>query len=821
MMYAAGNMPTLGQVFKDYAGLPSFITWTPTKIKGKIKKKPDTRTNNYPFKPLLRIQKYPGLVFDENHNLICLDIDGNYPPGLRDFVDNHPTYVEKSASGKTDRLHVFYRVPLNLKKTLKPKQVFPSKVELFSHSANFVALTGEVNGDVLAIRELTEVNSLLQALNTEQLSPEQMLERVTQVPDGGILGSTTSLKAQKSLSLGITLSDWSRRPYLHPEVWVDVVPASESQAKPLIDRLRVNYYSWWLQGLMSLHSLQDVPLYEDLDLLAFAHDWSERSGVYDEDEVNDKWASFSSDGSINVNTYFSTFIQSVDWAKTTAVPKSHSSMPTSSELNIQSLMNALSIRNCQCEVSKEAYIQVKYLSFQDYLLNFKPFFSYDHSFNDNQKIKVTESVLDALAQFVCLIIHKSSSNVLDLVRKQLRTQTLNTNELKEQIERIQVTEPDLLKVVSEDVVRSPDPLASTYIRKWLLSLGRTMWGPYSQKPTIAAEGMVVLHSINSRKGKTTFPHCIMPDDLAHWAQKLDADFSSNSRDFYLSCNKTLIVNLDEMDQYISSSKSVQNKLKSFITSANLTTRPMYARENITSACRFSLIGSTNSPTLPLDSGGLRRFWWVPVDENLGIDIRLMLNLDRVQLFCQIKYELEKADYSMGQFPWALSDDDKDTTEIINMQVLTKNDCWMGLDLSFNWGNYDLYDLVCHRSENLETMWDAPGIKPEVKLKLLQHMRGLSNVNKCKFIASLFKIPVDQLNFYITGKDFSRPNLRNNIVKLQKMHPLPSKPYLGGFVAKQMRNRLKYKARSLTFFTPHPVGFKSAEDYFVNCVNKTF
>lgn len=134
-------------------------------------------------------------------------------------------------------------------------------------------------------------------------------------------------------------------------------------------------------------------------------------------------------------------------------------------------------------------------------------------------------------------------------------------------------------------------------------------------------------------GKSVFAKLLLPPELRDFYMD-HVDFSNNfSRDMALACN--LLINLDEIDQF---KQAHQAKLKFFLTTPIINSRPIYGRFQVVRPRYASFIATTNNRHPLLDETGSRRFACISIPSGEYIDNSQPI--DYRQLMAQLRYQVE-------------------------------------------------------------------------------------------------------------------------------------------------------------------------------------
>jgi hypothetical protein len=232
-----------------------------------------------------------------------------------------------------------------------------------------------------------------------------------------------------------------------------------------------------------------------------------------------------------------------------------------------------------------------------------------------------------------------------------------------------------------------------FIRRWLHSLGRTLWIKEFKKPALSdysAEGMLILASPFEGIGKTVFPKKLFPKEWQHLFVSTRPNFNGQGvKDYRQITCKSLINSFDEAEGVLNN--NTRDDLKTELTAQSDEYRAPYAMAPKLYPRRYSTIASTNHEQLRLSRHGTRRWWWLNISD---IDLELLDSIDMYDLWGQIKYEI--TNYNGSGCPWNLTKSERSYLRANLMGHRTENSSTLLI--------HDVYDFstegFVHREKQL-------------------------------------------------------------------------------------------------------------------------
>lgn len=178
---------------------------------------------------------------------------------------------------------------------------------------------------------------------------------------------------------------------------------------------------------------------------------------------------------------------------------------------------------------------------------------------------------------------------------------------------------------------------------WLVSMVARIYSPGCK-----VDNMVIFESKQGKMKSTALDVIGSP-----WYAEVNE--SVNSKDFYLSIQGRMVIEISELDSF---SKAESNTIKKVITCREDRFRPPYGRatESFPRKCIFA--GSTNEDHYMRDDTGGRRFWPVKIT-NINID---KIRAQKEQLFAEAVSR-----YKKGQTWWVMPESAKDEQELRRQQ----------------------------------------------------------------------------------------------------------------------------------------------------------
>lgn len=221
-------------------------------------------------------------------------------------------------------------------------------------------------------------------------------------------------------------------------------------------------------------------------------------------------------------------------------------------------------------------------------------------------------------------------------------------------------------------LKTKDPtLTSIVIRKWLIGCVACLYEPEFRSKLIP-----VLQGDQSWR-KSAFIERIAK--VIDGAFLEGAELNPDNKDSVLSCMKSWIVELGELER---STKNSQGSLKAFITKGVDTVRPPYGRTDVKKPRQTNFIASVNGDSFLKDDTGSARYAVLVMTDAPDMDtlndllgwnwnegkLRLVNPDNLRQFWLEIK-----ADYDAGN-GWMLTDEELKRTTSINAEFQDKG-CW--------------------------------------------------------------------------------------------------------------------------------------------------
>jgi len=658
LKYISANANVLHKAFRNLGHIESFINWIPVKHKANLKwlKRPVQLTNNISqhmtLSDALIKSTSVGLVCNEEHSVIALDIDGvpNSDPRLSAFLEDHPTYQELSPSGKPGRTRLVYRLfdIKDKKKLCSKKTVIPegqeNEIELYNSSKNYITLTGEICSEETEIQFITPGDLCFHwpefKANAGKVS--------TRVPESSLI----SPQDRKSLT--------------PIKTWLSVVPCNEEHelCQKYMTTHGYTYYDFWLLGLMSLHYT-----FGEVEGYTYALEWSSSSLEFDKAELTEKWRSLSNlrdYASITERTYQALFQEcSICWPVLQASRgKKKGSSPIMSEIsNFKAWLDYCCISVCIDDITKVIFLQDKSQSRIpiDYYDSKRAF--YGSRDNDLERLSSIMTTKTRELKFLPsdFTIQQHLKTLINGI-----SEKGHINRFANAIKEVTWDGVDRIAIISNDIIQR-DPLFKAptqefqdlLVRKWLLSLARTFWPEELsnyQFTKSSSEGMLILSGQVGGINKSSFGSRILPPDWEHLYVSTEPRFSgfNEDKDYRLKTFPKIIVDFDEAERVLD--QNTEADIKNEITKTEDTFRPPYSRNNRTFKRKYSILASTNRTTLRIPREGARRMWWLNVKY---VDTYALDRLDRYQLWAQIRHELT---LKTDKAPWLLTSSEIRTLE---------------------------------------------------------------------------------------------------------------------------------------------------------------
>lgn len=509
LKYVNANANVLHRAFGSLNHIKSFINWVPVKHKTSKKwlKRPIQLTNkvsqHMSLSGALIKGTTVGLVCNEEHSVIALDIDGvlNSNPRLAEFLDDHPTYQEFSPSGKPGRTRLVYKLfDIKDKKKLRSKmKVVPEgqedEIELYNSSKNYITLTGEICSEETEIQFITPGDLCFHwpefKTDTDYRSPETSL---------------ISPQDMKSLT--------------PIKVWLSVVPCEEDHelCQKYMTTHGYTYYDFWLLGLMALHYT-----FGEIEGYTYALEWSSSSLDYDKAELTEKWRSLSSlndYSGITERTYQSLFQEcSICWPVLQSGKKKGASPIMSEISNFIAWLDYCCISVCIDDITKVIFLRDKS---QDCI----PIDYYDskqafYGSRDNDLERLSSLMTTKTRELKFLPSDFTIQQHLKTIVNGI-SEKGHVNRFANVIKDVQWDGKDRISTVSTSILQRDDSFKAPtqefqdlLVRKWLLSLARSFWPEElcnSQFTKSSSEGLLILSGQTGGINKSSFGSRVLPSD---------------------------------------------------------------------------------------------------------------------------------------------------------------------------------------------------------------------------------------------------------------------------------------------------------------------
>lgn len=693
---------------------PCFVTWQARLDKKgqKLLKVPDQLTNNPEqhltlIDALLRSERV-GLVINTNHDLIALDLD-NVPlsdHSITNLLADYPTYVEYSPSGKPDHYRILYRVESSLKEQLTTgKLTLPratsysdaSNIEVYIKSKNYVTLTGH------AYESQPQPINLLPTTYILQQTPESnpllalIAQHVKYVPR---TEATTTLENLQDSAKHILKQ-------VSTQVWLATVPCDESVpgVRRYCAKHHIDYYTYWLTGMMALHSLLGP-----VNGRAIALRWSQSDpDKFDQAAFDSTWESFAEETPIDgvtAATYLHMYNEiAFRW-------------PVVDDKGKASIYNYENWRYfldyIQLELSIDPLSKTLQISGPDHIL-------YPNIFSSlEDRCRQYNVSLEAYAHRLSILATKYRIQVHPMeILRHLRVHVADAETYTSPKSLFQVwiesqpeydpnLEPDYIAQLWGDAIHfsppdyiyedgsddnttleyaaetEPEPSGQTMNydsvidkaskfgltreyrvevgRLWMYSLLRSCIGRYQDR---GSEFMIILMG-PQRTGKTTFAQNLLPPDFHHLYTEVtpmtlsSRRTASSMKDYYQQISTALVVNIDEGGFFFGYNQEFSDFAKSEVTSNIMDVRLPYGRIFTKMRRLYSLIMTTNDSELALPREGGRRYIIMHMD---GLNHKLYNSIPRDRLFRQVLFELKK--FNTPTPPWAPS---QELLDVVNQYM---------------------------------------------------------------------------------------------------------------------------------------------------------
>jgi predicted P-loop ATPase len=215
-------------------------------------------------------------------------------------------------------------------------------------------------------------------------------------------------------------------------------------------------------------------------------------------------------------------------------------------------------------------------------------------------------------------------------------------------------------------------LAQLVLKRWLVGVVASLY-----EPSFKSKLVPILQGEQSFR-KTAFIErlaLILPQSFLE-----GAELNPDNKDSVLSCIKSLIVELGELER---TNKNSQGSLKAFITKSLDTVRPPYARTDIKKPRQTHFIATVNGKDFLKDETGSSRFCVIEMEEPANMDMVNQIlgwQYDGTGSLKQVKPELlrqfwlEVNELYQSGYGWMMSDNEIKLTAQVNEPYNDKG-CW--------------------------------------------------------------------------------------------------------------------------------------------------
>lgn len=700
--YVRAQIDTIIQAFAPFQQLQSFVTWTPTLNAKKTKwlKRPDQETNkpdlHFTLAQAAELKKPIGVVCSAHNNIIAFDIDGLDPEtnhAFKEFCETHPTYEEASPSGKPHRRRrIYFLVNKEDKQKLEPKPTckYPNDAEisLFNQSGNYVTLTGAESND--------HPISPISAEDITNTWPRFKRKKID---------NTIEFPSPERVKTKIT-----------PARWLEAVPCAKSnpQVQQFMKIHDMDYNTYWLTGIMALH-------YTHTEGAGYYHAeaWSRTSDDFDIEELAARWKSLGSDEKYSQITtatydwYYQAFV--IDWPVKTGDPKNNN--PLAGEWsNFEAFLDHYGLDIKVDGVTKTVYLDGPEAVVYPYYYGSK---SEEYKLKDSGIFRLAGLMMQPMRLHRYRPKHKEIQEFIKIRAGMILPKDQKSRFAKEITRRPYDPEKDgdRLGMLAKDIIvrhRSAPiskELHASLVKKWCLSLGRTLWPddiPQNHRGQ-SVEGMLILQSNRGGIGKSTWAKKLLPEDWEHLyvAVKPRLSGMNEDKDYKMKIAGALIVDHDEFERVLKLNNEADVKSEGTTTQINV--RLPYSPDMLTFERRYSTTASTNLRDLPFPREGSRRFWWLEVSD---IDLDALDEWDRYILWSQIRHELINA--RGKEAPWLLTEPERKELIAALMGHTTENNWEILLNEHFDFSAEGYADQDKWFNEQLDKgLFEITSNKPAV------------------------------------------------------------------------------------------------------------
>jgi len=746
LKYIQPNLEVLSDALEPFLdSVTSFVNWRPQWSDTKNK------WNKYPIQPVDKPNKHMnfvdaiknglplGIVTNDRHTIVALDIDGVDPSkhqDLKDFQEAYPTYEEASPSGKPHRRRRLYSLLNTEAKSLLTKrktQKFSddSEISLYSSGNSFVTLTGEeINNHPINLISADDITSTWPIFKKKE-----NIHSLPPITTGG-------------------LSPVTRATLTKPGTWVKQVPLrrDDPMVMRFCEKQGLSYYDYWLMGVMVLH-------YTHPDIEAFTHasNWSQKAeDEYDQEELQSKWSTLSKEKgyeALTEKTYqwiFDCF--NIPWPV-----RGTKGAPVHGEIsNFQAFLGHYDLKLEVDAITKTVFLNGPDSSlYPAYYENKKE----SHMIHSADVSRLSARMIDITRSHKFRPSYGDIKKHIETLAKLLLPHHHRSRFAQEVTDCLYDPEVDgdYITIVSRDILTRNSRVPPTQefqdilFRKWMLSLGRVLWPDEMPKKYRGqtAEGMLILSGPKGGIGKSSFGRKLLPEEWNHLYAECNPKLTGQSqdKDYKMTVCSRLIVDYDEAERVINNNSEAD--IKSEITAAIDLLRVPYGDSVETYPRMYSSMASTNETTLNIARRGARRYWWLNI---IAIDLAALDEMDMYKLWAQVRYELINAPTTDNAAPWLLTNEERKYLE--NYLAPHRNENRWELELN------ELYDF------------SPEGYKAKQAIVDEENFELNSNNPLIRYVTSGLK----DVAMALGDSNLTHPGLKRAIASLVKVHA-PAKVYV--------------------------------------------
>lgn len=216
-------------------------------------------------------------------------------------------------------------------------------------------------------------------------------------------------------------------------------------------------------------------------------------------------------------------------------------------------------------------------------------------------------------------------------------------------------------------------LYHTYLKKFLISsvVRPLQYFIDSDNPSVntKVDTLFVLQGSQGLKKSTFFENLVPYVKL--FSDSLQS-LESNPKDAYIHMLNYWIIEFSEFDGLVK--KSSQEFLKAFLSRKSERYRPPYGKTEIMMPRPSVLVGTTNATTFLNDPTGSRRYWVIPLDERVKINIDV-IKKNRDMIWAQAVSLFQAGDQ------WWLTDEEQELSDSHNTRF-SRQDPWVDAIVSW-------------------------------------------------------------------------------------------------------------------------------------------